>query len=88
MKIGSLWKGKDKDGHPMLTGSIDNSGADVILKSGGRIGVFANRNKTGDNHPDYYINAMPAKEDRQQAGQQAPQPAADGYQATTTETPF
>lgn len=46
VKIGALWKGKDKDGQPILSGSMNVETRILVLKNG-----F----KREDKQPDYYV---------------------------------
>jgi hypothetical protein len=51
VKLGALWTGKDKDGQPMLTGTVNSSTRILILKNG-----F----KREEKHPDYLVYLAPA----------------------------
>lgn len=52
LKIGALWE-KKKDGKTYRTGVIEWPGVKA------RIGLFANEQKAGPNHPDYHIVLLP-----------------------------
>lgn len=54
LKIGSLWKGTDKNGNEMLSGKLSTPVA-VTLTDETRIVVLTNIRKDADNHPDFEL---------------------------------
>ena len=54
LKIGSLWKGQDKNGNDMFSGNVDVP-VDVTLNDTKRIVVLFNERKEAENHPDFQI---------------------------------
>jgi hypothetical protein len=50
IKLGALWVGKDKDGQPMMSGTINQTTRILVLKNG-----F----KKEDKQPDYIIYVAP-----------------------------
>lgn len=54
IKIGSLWKGSDKNGNEMFSGNVDVP-VEVTLDDTKRIVILHNERKEADNHPDFQI---------------------------------
>jgi uncharacterized protein (DUF736 family) len=54
LKIGSLWRGEDKNGNEMFSGNVDIP-VGVIVDDTKRIVVLFNDRKEADNHPDFQI---------------------------------
>jgi len=49
----SLWKKKDKNGNPYLSGQLP-SGLDLRM-DGQWVNIYPNKNKTKDNQPDFRV---------------------------------
>jgi len=60
LKVCGLWKGEDKNGKTMLSGSM----------GGVRVLVLLNKFKEKDNHPDYQL--FFAKKERKEDGPERP----------------
>ncbi len=54
LKIGSLWKGADKNGNEMLSGNVDVP-AGVTIDDTNRIVILFNDRKEAEKHPDFQI---------------------------------
>ena len=54
LKIGSLWRGEDKNGNEMFSGNVDVP-VQVTLDDTKRIVVLFNDRKEAENHPDFQI---------------------------------
>ena len=54
LKIGSLWRGEDKNGNEMFSGNVDVP-VQLTLDDTKRIVVLFNDRKESDKHPDFQI---------------------------------
>lgn len=54
LKLGSLWKGIDKNGNEMLSGNVDVPVC-VSVDENTRVVILANSRKEAENHPDFEL---------------------------------
>lgn len=54
LKVGSLWKGSDKNGNEMISGNVDVP-VEVTLDDTKRFVILFNERKDAANHPDFHI---------------------------------
>lgn len=70
LQISPLWWKTDKNGEGYFSGQ-STPDANIILRAGSRLLIFANTNKQQDNHPDYYLYVAA---EQQQGAAPAPPP--------------